>query len=141
MKTDFKNAYVRHQKDANDLFNNKRYANADHLYGLAAECALKAVMIGLDPSLVDENGDLLNQGDKIHINKLWQHFGFFLQNRVASPYLAHLSPRNNPFNNWNVNSRYVHEKYFVKNNTLPHQAAVNNNISNLIATAIGNGIL
>lgn len=140
MKTNFKNAYFRHQKDADDLFANKRYANADHLYGLAAECALKAVMIGLDSSLVDKNGDLLNQGDKIHINKLWQYFRLFAQNRTASPYLACL-PRENPFSKWSVNSRYANEKCFIKNNTLPHKVAVNNNISNLMVIAIGNGIL
>jgi hypothetical protein len=137
MKTDFKNAYARHQKDANHLFDNKRYANADHLYGLAAECALKAVMIGLEPSLVNKNGDLLDKGNKIHIDKLWGHFRIFLQGRTASSYLAHISSNKNPFSNWNVNDRYAHEKRFTKNNTLPHQTAVNNNISNLMATAHG----
>lgn len=47
MKTDFKNAYERHQKDAEILFDKKRYTNADQFYGLSAECALKAVIVGL----------------------------------------------------------------------------------------------
>ncbi len=136
LKTDFKNAYVRHQKDANILFDGKRYANADHLYGLAAECALKAVMVKLEPLLIDDNGDLLNQGDKIHIDKLWGHSRVFLQGRTASSCLAHLSGKN-PFNNWNVNCRYAHEKRFTKNTTLPHQTAVNNNITNLMIEAYG----
>jgi len=83
MKADFKNAYDRHQKDAEILFDKKRYANADQLYGLAAECALKAVMVGLDPALANQDGDLVNQGDKKHIDKLWGHFRFFLSGRSA----------------------------------------------------------
>lgn len=137
MKTDFKNAYIRHQKDANNLFDNKRYANADHLYGLAAECALKAVMIKLEPSLVDQNGDLVNQGDRIHIDKLWEHFRFFLQGRTASTYLAHISSSKNPFSNWNINDRYAHEKRFTQSSISSHRAAVNDNISNLMAIAHG----
>lgn len=140
MKTDFKNAYDRHQKDANSLFDNRRYANADHLYGLAAECALKAVMVGLAPTLVDKNSDFLNQADKIHIDKLWNHFRFFLQGRSASSYLAHV-PGSNPFNKWTVNSRYANQKIFIKSNVLPHRQAVNGSIANLVADARAKGIL
>lgn len=141
MKADFKNAYERHQQDADSLFDGKRYANADHLYGLAAECALKAVMKGLDPSLVDKNGDFLNQTDKKHIDKLWDHFRCFLQGRNASSLSAHIPGPNNPFNKWTVNSRYAHHNNFNKGNVLPHKLVVNNSIVNLMIEARARGIL
>lgn len=141
MKTDFKNAYERHQQDADSLFDRRRYANADHLYGLAAECALKAVMVGLDPNLVDKNGDFLNQTDKKHIDKLWGHFRLFLQGRNASSLLIHISSSNSPFNKWTVNSRYAHQKTFNKGNVLSHKKTVNDSIAGLMLEARTKGIL
>ncbi|POZ53820.1 SAM-dependent methyltransferase [Methylovulum psychrotolerans] len=140
MKSDFKDAYQRHQQDANELFDKKRYANADHLYGLAAECALKAIMVKLEPTLVGKDGDLLHKGDKVHIDKLWQHCRLFLQSRNASSYLAHLSG-GNPFNQWSVNARYANQKLFTKNTVLPHKDSVNHTIANLMANARGDGLL
>lgn len=140
MKTDFKNAYERHQKDAEILFDKKRYANADQLYGLSAECALKAVMVGLDPALADQNGDLINQGDKKHIDKLWGHFRLFLSGKSASSYLAHL-PTSNPFSNWRIDDRYANQKFFVKNNVLPHKQAVDSSVATLVAYARSEGKL
>ena len=40
---DFSNAHNRHWQDAELLFCDRRWANADHLYGFSAECGLKAV--------------------------------------------------------------------------------------------------
>ena len=41
---DFVDAHHRHRADAELLFENDRWANADQLYGFSAECGLKAVM-------------------------------------------------------------------------------------------------
>ena len=41
---DFHDAHLRHWQDAELLFRHDRWANADQLYGLSAECGLKAVM-------------------------------------------------------------------------------------------------
>jgi hypothetical protein len=40
MNADFLDAHYRHWQDAELLFGRGRLANADHLYGLAAECGL-----------------------------------------------------------------------------------------------------
>jgi hypothetical protein len=40
---DYPNAAMRHLRDANQLHDLQRFANASHLYGFAAECALKAI--------------------------------------------------------------------------------------------------
>lgn len=45
MNADFLDANARHQHDADLLFDRQRWANADHLYGLAAECGLKRLMV------------------------------------------------------------------------------------------------
>jgi hypothetical protein len=141
MTVDFKNAAMRHAKDADLLFDKKRYANADHFYGLAAECALKAVMVGLDPSIINTKGDLKDQSDRKHIDKLWNHFRIFIQNRNTSIYLSCLSTHNNPFSSWQIDDRYKNEKLFIKNNVLPHKTVVNSQITNLLATARMDGIL
>ncbi len=44
MAIDFLDAAGRHRADAELLFEHGRWPNADQLYGLAAECGLKAVM-------------------------------------------------------------------------------------------------
>lgn len=45
MNPDFLDAHDRHWNDAEYLFAALRWANADHLYGLSAECGLKRLMI------------------------------------------------------------------------------------------------
>ena len=45
MYIDFLDAYLRQWEDAEMLFGSERWATADHLYGLAAECGLKRLMI------------------------------------------------------------------------------------------------
>ena len=47
MKADFLDAHQRHWDDAEHLLQAQRWANADHLYGFAAECGLKAVVAGV----------------------------------------------------------------------------------------------
>jgi len=54
MPVDFYDACKRHWNDAEHLFDQKRLANADHLFGLAAECALKAVMVALGMTLLPD---------------------------------------------------------------------------------------
>jgi hypothetical protein len=45
MNTDFYDAHQRHWDDAELLYEKQRWANADHLYGMAAECGLKQLML------------------------------------------------------------------------------------------------
>ncbi len=44
MPADFLDVHHRHWDDAERLFAAQRWANADHLYGMAAECGLKRLM-------------------------------------------------------------------------------------------------
>ena len=47
MPVNFRDAAERHWADAGYLLEDDRIANADHLFGLSAECALKALMLSL----------------------------------------------------------------------------------------------
>ena len=43
MNEDFLDAHMRHWTDAELLYAAQRWANADHLYGISAECGLKGL--------------------------------------------------------------------------------------------------
>lgn len=106
MSTNFRDASVRHFEDAEILLNHPkpREANADHLFGLSAECALKAVMVGLGMQTT-KKGAPKDHAHKVHMPELWMAFQSFAGGRLASRYLeplAHL----NPFDDWRVDQRY-----------------------------------
>ncbi|MHB9072065.1 MAG: SAM-dependent methyltransferase [Desulfobaccales bacterium] len=123
MPPDFRDASERHWDDSGHLFTNTRLANADHLLGLASECALKAVMLGLGMTLRPD-GAPADWKYRQHIKLLWDEFKTFAQNRSAAHYAAMLGGNPNPFDNWDVNQRYGHRTQFsepvVRNH---HQAA------------------
>ena len=88
---DFANAHFRHWEDAEFLFRAGRWANADQLYGLSAECGLKAVMVA-DGLSVDVAGSPYRK----HVNRLWGIFRAIVQGRRTGGWLHHL-PQSNPF--------------------------------------------
>lgn len=104
MSTNYRDAAVRHYVDGDTLRNVLRHPNADQLYGLAAECALKAVMVGLGMQIT-KKGAPRDHAHKVHMPELWMAFQSFAEGRLASRYLeplAHL----NPFDDWRVDQRY-----------------------------------
>ena len=104
MSTDFRDASARHFEDAEVLLMQTRAANADHLFGLSAECSLKAVMLALGMA-VNTDGAPADRGHKVHMPELWAAFQSFAQGRLASRYLEPLD-RANPFSDWAVDQRY-----------------------------------
>jgi hypothetical protein len=68
MNEKFDEAAQRHWRDAEWLRGEKRTENADQLYGLAAECAVKAVLSKLPGCSSD--GELAPAYRK-HIDALW----------------------------------------------------------------------
>lgn len=106
MSTDFCQAAKRHLDDAVFLNNNKRLPNADQLYGLAAECALKAVVVGLGAQ-TDRGGDL-TPPFRVHAKEMWVGYETFLSGRTGQRYLAPLAGFDgNPFDDWRVDQRYA----------------------------------
>jgi hypothetical protein len=107
MPTDFRDAAERHWDDAACLFSDNRPANADHLFGLSAECALKAVMVGLRMALLQDGAPQERQ-HRVHINELWDEFVNFAQGRGGSRYVVAITGVSNPFSDWDASQRYAH---------------------------------
>jgi hypothetical protein len=99
----------RHFRDAEYLRDNGYLANADHLSGFAAECAIKGL-------IVDHLGGQVRDGfpytDRaVKVNK---HIGTWLWNVVASLGTGRLEPEivalfegRDPFADWLVGDRYA----------------------------------
>ena len=58
MQANFLDAHERHWGDAERFFSAGRYANADHLYGMAAECGLKRLMVHFGMAVNPVTGSL-----------------------------------------------------------------------------------
>ena len=118
---DFANAHVRHWRDAEYLFDAGRWGNADQLYGLSAECGLKAVMVA-DGLPVDATGSPRDKYKK-HVDRLWGTFRTFVQGRRTGHLLHHI-PQSNPFaSSWSVENRYANDVHFDQTAVAPHRAA------------------
>ncbi len=104
MSTSFQDASDRHFEDAELLLAQTREANADHLFGLSAECSVKAVMLALGMA-VNADGAPADRGHKVHMPELWAAFQSFAEGRLASRYLEPLD-KANPFSDWEVDQRY-----------------------------------
>ena len=107
---DFTDAYWRHWQDAELLFAHHRWANADQLYGLSAECGLKAVMQKLGMS-VDEGTGRPPSTYRRHVNALWPKFQDFADKRDGARYLEML-PSGSPFAKWEMDDRYANRNDF-----------------------------
>ena len=114
---DFANAHFRHWEDAEFLFRAGRWANADQLYGLSAECGLKAVMVANGLSV-----DVAGSPYRKHVNRLWGIFRAIVQGRRTGGWLHHL-PQSNPFAKWSVENRYANSADFDEQSVGPHRAA------------------
>jgi len=102
MKTDFLNAFDRHKMDADTLFINQRLGNAGQLYGLAAECGLKVLMIEFGMQMNNEAP--VDNNDKVHADKVWSRYQIYQSGYVNGSNYA-LSD-NNPFSSWSIHQRY-----------------------------------
>lgn len=118
MNTDFSSAHDRHWDDAEMLFGKSRLANADHLYGVAVECGLKALMRSSGMA-VDKFGNPTNPKDRLHANEIWDHYEACRSGRVNGP--SYPLPQDNPFADWDVSQRYADQGNFTQERVTPHQ--------------------
>jgi hypothetical protein len=121
MASDFKDAAARHMIDAEILFDKGHRANADHLFGIAAECSLKAVMVGLGMD-THSSGTPKDKAHKVHINLLWAAFHSFAQGRMAARYLEAIGTES-PFSNWDIHQRYAPRGTFGATAVTSHRSA------------------
>ncbi len=118
MATNYYKAFERHAYDADLLLAKERWANADHLYGLAAECALKAILV--QQGITSKNGDIEDHDYKRHINTLWDKYKAFMHTKKTYP----LPTKENPFDDWSIAQRYAHEDEITEQAVRNHGAAV-----------------
>ena len=119
MQADFLDAHERHWKDAEALFAQGRYANADHLYGVAAECGLKRLMVRFGMVVNPTTGSPIDNKDWKHANNIWVRFEAYRSGKVEGADYG--LPASNPFGNWDVSDRYAHQSNFPQASVQIHQ--------------------
>lgn len=120
MSVDFADAASRHWKDAELLHQHRRWPNADQLYGLAAECGLKAVMQGLGMALTPD-GRPQQDEHRVHIDNLWSTFSDFASGANEAVYAALLT-QPSPFADWSIHQRYWSSNAVTPNRASSHRA-------------------
>jgi hypothetical protein len=107
--SDFKAAARRHYKDAQFLLGGDRWPNADHLAGVAAECALKAMLLGYFGVALNQRGIPQHPHNPRstlgHVNHLWGELSQIVTGR-AGPAFTALVAGPTPFATWDVADRY-----------------------------------
>ncbi len=122
MDTDFLDAHDRHKQDADFLFEASRWANADHLYGVAAECGLKRLMM-LFGMTVSATGDPTDKNDKVHAKAIWARYESYRSGNTAGA--SYPLPTINPYADWDVAQRYAHQSHFDEVRAKVHQNGAN----------------
>jgi hypothetical protein len=134
--TDFLDAHKRHSQDAESLFQSGRWANADHLFGLAAECGLKRLMLAFGMPF-DSGGDMpKEQQDRKHADGIWGRYEAYR----AGQYNGYALPASNPFQNWDISQRYASVANFNQTRVEPHRNGAEE-VKKLIRKARRDGLL
>lgn len=106
MTENYQEAAYRMFEDAETLTKNGRLGTPDHLYGLAAECALKAVLVAVGVMSIP-----MTQQQrviyKVHADQIWCEYSTAISGRTA----LSVNPTN-PFSGWNVSHRYESDATF-----------------------------
>jgi len=110
MNTDFNDSHDRHWGDAELLLAANRLANADHLYGLAAECGLKRLMLAFGMSFDTAKDRPAKDVDRKHADGIWGRFESYRYGHHRGA--AYVLPNTNPFSDWSVNQRYANQTEF-----------------------------
>ncbi|MGB7511899.1 MAG: hypothetical protein WBP54_11520 [Pelodictyon phaeoclathratiforme] len=137
MNPDFLDAHERHWEDAELLKDGNRLANADHLFGISAECGLKCLMIQFGmPMDTDKPKD---RQDRIHANEIWRRFEAYRSGHQQGTNYALSLP--DPFmDDWDVNQRYARRDDFDISRLASHRAGAEA-VLNLIKKAKLAGLL
>ncbi len=104
MSENFQQAASRHWRDANVLYREGAYENADQLLGLAAECAIKYAL-----------GESGRPHKNVHIDELWDKVTPNYIARQFSTLAVILQQfRPNPWSNWSIEQRYFRDGYVTQ---------------------------
>lgn len=138
MQADFLDAFERHWHDAELLLKSARWANADHLYGVAAECGLKQLMLKFSMTCSTTDGSPDKADDRKHANAVWSRFEHYRSGHVNGA--KYVLPNSNPFNDWNVSDRYAHQANFDEQRARDHRSGAAS-VLQLIQQARYDGLL
>lgn len=138
MLADFFDAHERHWSDAEYLLQAQRWANSDHLHGMAAECGLKRLMLAFGMPYDATKDWPAQKNDRAHANGIWIRFESYRSGHAhGAGYALSLD---NPFKNWDVADRYAHQSNFDQARAQRHQAGAQA-VRDLIAKAQREGLL
>ena len=122
MPTNYPESAKRHLQDAEYFWvsgDAARLPNASQLFGFSAECALKAVLIGLGVPTNPAHGGVASTQQFGHLPGLWQQFAAYAGGQLGGKYLAVLQPvagTVEPFANWSVHDRYAPDAWLAARN-------------------------
>ncbi len=134
MQADFHDAHDRHWLDAEVLYRHGRWANADHLYGMAAECGLKRIMLVFDMPYDSIKDRPSKANDCKHVDAIWVRFESYAKGR--SDYVL----LDNPFTGWDVSQRYAHRSNFTQAYVDPHRQGAEQ-VRKLVQNAKRDGLI
>ncbi len=93
-------------------------ANADHLYGMAAECGLKRLMVAFGMLVGSDSGPAA-KSDRIHANLSWSRYEAYRSGHHEGASFA--LPTTNPFRDWDVSQRYANQCDFDQKRVDSHR--------------------
>ena len=120
MNSDFLDAHYRHWNDAEYLSADSRWANADHLYGMAAECGLKCLMLAFGMPFDPSRDMPQNRQDRQHADGVWSRYESYRCGHLRGTH--YVLPANNPFADWDISQRYANRSNFDQTRTQSHQS-------------------
>lgn len=106
MTEDYVAAATRHFRDGALLEDNRRVANADQLFGFAAECAIKSALVSL-PGCAGSG--VLAQKYREHVDRLWDLAPLQDIQRRHRGLVVVLRGLQRPFGDWSTDQRYARE--------------------------------
>lgn len=138
MDNAYASAAKRMRAHAEDIFDDVRLGTSDHLFGLAAECALKAILHahGVIPPPPDFPADKLTKKKfSTHIDQLWGEYVAW-----AAGLTTLELPATSSFDAWRVADRYQHDDFFTLPRVEVHRAGATT-AAELLERAIVDGVV
>jgi hypothetical protein len=123
MQSDFLDAHNRHWQDAEQLFEAERWANADQLFGVAAECGLKKLMLAFGMPFDTNRNMPQERQDKQHADGIWARYEAYRSGHHQGANYGLTA--NNPFQDWDVSQRYANQSHFDQARVQPHRGGAN----------------
>jgi hypothetical protein len=138
MNCDFYDAHQRHWDDAEQLYTAERWANADQLYGLAAECGLKKLMLLFGMPFDSVRDSPQNFSDRVHANGAWDRYETYRSGHHAGTHYGIAEP--NPFADWDISQRYANQSLFDMAYVNPHKFGAKK-VNEMIKKAMLEGLI